>query len=202
MWLISTVFREMLLSRAVGATPPDFNTEEVVQSSAPTVWKWAPWMVPEQVPVLGSHTRSVASFSPPPVTTVLPSGAKRPHRTAPECPLKTYASRVWPAACLATAPQVQGKRRLMTRADCKQSQARRRGTTLEGAGQGKGACRHEGSRLSVPQPGSEVFRAGQDQVPSRVPVQPLYRAVWALQNMPAAPRRRLPDAYLACTVGP
>ena len=55
--------------------------EEVVESIAPTVWKWAPWMVPEHAPVLGSHTRSVASFSPPPVTTVLPSG--QTDRSAP-----------------------------------------------------------------------------------------------------------------------
>ena len=56
------------------------------QHELPAVWKPWPWMVPVQEPDLGSHTLRVASPSPPPVTMVLPSGVKRPQRTAPVWP--------------------------------------------------------------------------------------------------------------------
>ena len=74
------------------------------QHGLPAVWKPWPWIVPVQVPDLGSHTLRVASPSPPPVTMVLPSGVKHPQRTAPVWPHNICTS-IYPKGELAQTMQ-------------------------------------------------------------------------------------------------
>ena len=56
---------------------------------APALWKPCPCTVLVHSPDFGFQTLRLASPSPPPVTTRLPSGVKAPQVTGPWCPVST-----------------------------------------------------------------------------------------------------------------
>jgi hypothetical protein len=157
---------------------------------APALWKPCPCTVLVHSPDFGFQTLRLASPSPPPVTTRLPSGVKAPQVTGPWCPVSTWRRPRRPSA--SEDPGVPKTTRITCMHMHMHARACMRGTAGE-------PRLHAGARRRVPHPCRKVLAAGEHDVAARVPGKPLHSVARPLQAVDAPACGSVPNEDAPCT---